>query len=116
MIELLKEIYSEKHENLWLINSIPLIFSLAKKSSNYNTFLFNKQIEQSAQFYDVDFKNIAFHNSSQPYTPAYSFFTNKPEKSLKMSEGSQDGSFIASIGSNRLGGMIRATQNSYMSQ
>ena len=116
MIELLKEIYSEKHENLLLINSIPLIFSLAKKSSNYNTFLFNKQIEQSAQFYDVDFKNIAFHNSSQPYTPAYSFFTNKPEKSLKMPEGSQDGSFIASLGSNRLGGMIRATQNSYMSQ
>ncbi len=50
--------------------------------------MFNKQIEQSAQLYDVDFKNITFHNSSQPYTPSYSFFTNI-EKSQKMSEGPQ---------------------------
>ena len=28
----------------------------------------------------------------------------------------QEQSFIASIGSNRMGGMIRASQNSYMSQ
>lgn len=97
-----------------MVNSIPLIFSIAKESSNYEKFLFNKQIEQSAQFYDVDFKNIAFHNSSQPYTPSYSFFTNV-EKPQMISE-SPEQSFIGSIGSNRMGGIIRATQNSYMSQ
>lgn len=88
---------------------------MARKSSNYNDFLYNKQIEQSAQFYDVDFKNISFHNSSQPYTPAYSFLPNS-HLSRRMSESSQENGSIPSIGSNRLGGIIKATQNSYLSQ
>ena len=71
----------------------------------------------------MDFKRLNFTNSSQPYTPSYSLFTNnlmvERQKGHNSSEGSQhnDGSsFIGSLGSSRMGGMIRATQNSYMSQ
>lgn len=75
--------------------------------------------------YDWDFRNMKFFNSSQPYTPVYSFMNNmsntlnnnnevgtdKKFISLKPSQNNLSSSFISSLGSNHLNGMLRATQN-----
>lgn len=55
---------------------MPLIYSLIKKSSDYTRLRFEKPLGEITAFYDWDFrKNMKIHNSSQPYTPAFTLAT-----------------------------------------
>ncbi len=57
LINLLKDVYSNEHENLWLLNVVPLIYGLTKKSSDYNRALFETGLAQEMKTYDFDFRH-----------------------------------------------------------
>jgi len=57
-------------------------------------------------FYDWDFRNFKLSNASLPYTPAYTM-PNKQNNNI-LSQ--------MSVGGEKLKGMIKASQNSYLSQ
>jgi hypothetical protein len=76
MLDILVKMYDIQHENLWLINVVPLIFSLVKQSSDYTRLRFEKPLADITSYYDWDFrKNIKAYNSSQPFTPAFTLST-----------------------------------------
>lgn len=108
------KLYDIDHEDLWLINVVPLIFSLVKHSSDYTRLRFEKPLGDVASFYDWDFrKNMKAYNSSQPFTPA---FTISGGQFVRRPDGTIQPSFNGTIGGEKLRGIIRASQNSYMSQ
>jgi hypothetical protein len=53
---------------------VPLTFSLCKNSSNYFRRIFENGLADVIQYYDCDFKKFKFNNNtSQPYTPAFTY-------------------------------------------
>lgn len=115
MIEILTRLYDPDNESLWLINVVPLIFSFVKDTSDYTRLRFEKPLAVVTAFYDWDFrKNFKFYNNSQPFTPAFTLSTaavrnRRPDGTLEQSIG-------ATQNAEKLRGIIRASQNSYMSQ
>jgi hypothetical protein len=76
MINILIKLYDPDLESLWLINVVPLIFSLVKQSSDYTRLRFEKPLSDITAYYDWDFrKNLRAYNSSQPFTPAFTLST-----------------------------------------
>lgn len=57
---------------------------------------------------------MKLYNSSQPYTPAFTLATGANQ--FRRADGTILPSMISSVGGEKLKGMIRASQNSYMSQ
>lgn len=94
---------------------MPLLFSLIKKSSDYTRLRFEESLADLTAFYDWDFrKNLKLQNSSQPYTPAFTLSTNVMNQNRRM--GTLQQSMMPSVAGEKLRGMIRASQNAYMSQ
>lgn len=82
-----------------------MIFSVAKKSSDYNRLLFDKELGDLAQYYDWDFRhNLKFMNASQPYTPHFTQFPGSKAANF-------DPSLMPSSAGNRVQGMLKASQN-----
>ena len=93
---------------------MPLLFSLIKKSSDYTRLRFEESLGDLATYYDWDFrKNLRLQNSSQPYTPAFTLST-MVNQNKRM--GTLQQSVVPSGAGERLRGMIKASQNMYMSQ
>ena len=71
----LTDLYSADYEDLWVTTAVPLMLSIARKSSDYENKLFDGPLSQNAQFIDYDIKGPAFSfrnlNRSQPFTPIY---------------------------------------------
>ena len=108
-------IYDPEHEELWLTNIVPLLLSISKKSSDYTRLRFEETLGDLAAFYDWDFrKNMKLHNSSQPYTPAFTLSTGAINAYRGL--GTIQASMNPTIGGEKLRGLIRASQNSYQSQ
>lgn len=114
IIDIFRKLYDQEHEELWLVNVVPLIYSDMKKSSDYTRLRFEENLGDLTAFYDWDFrKNMKLYNSSQPYTPAFTLATGG---NYRRADGTIQASAISSIGGEKLRGMLRASQNSYMSQ
>lgn len=58
-----------------MTSAVPLILSLAKKSSDYDRLLFEESLDKLANYYDWDFRKNIRDNASQPYTPAYTLIS-----------------------------------------
>ncbi len=98
---------------MWVISATPLVFSLAKSSSDFNRLLFDKELGDLAQFYDWDFRNnLKFTNASQPYTPHFTQIGG----TLVKQRSDMSPSINSSLGGNRLQGILKASQNEYASQ
>jgi hypothetical protein len=63
------------YEELWVTSAVPLIISLAKKSSDYDRLLFEESLDKLANYIDWDFRKNFRDNASQPYTPAYTLIS-----------------------------------------
>lgn len=115
LVNIAMMLYNPEHEDLWLVNVVPLLLNLAKKSSDYTRLRFEETLGDLTAFYDWDFrKNMKLHNhSSQPYTPAFTLSTGALQRNAL---GTVQGSINPTIGGDKLRGMIRASQNSYLSQ
>ena len=86
---------------------------LAKKSSDYTRLRFEETLGDLAAYYDWDFrKDMRLNNASQPYTPAFTLTAG----ALYRATYKQQGSINPTVGGDKLRGMIRASQNSYLSQ
>ena len=106
-------LYNPEFEDLWIVNIVPLLLMLAQKSSDYTRLRFEETLGDLTAYYDWDFrKDMRFNNASQPYTPAFTLAAG----ALYRSTYKQQGSINPTVGGDKLRGMIRASQNSYLSQ
>ena len=89
---------------------------LAKKSSDYTRLRFEETLGDLTAYYDWDFrKNIKLNNTSQPYTPAFTLASGALNRTGNYNS-TFNNSLNPSVGGDKLRGMIRASQNSYLSQ
>lgn len=115
IIDIFLNLYDQDHEELWLVNVVPLIYSDMKKSSDYTRLRFQENLGELTAFYDWDFRrNMKLFNSSQPYTPAFTLATGA--NNYRRADGTIQQSALSSLGGEKLRGMLRASQYSYMSQ
>lgn len=102
-MRIMQKLYNRESEGEWLVNVVPILLTLCRKSSNYSRPLTQTKLEDSMHFYDWDFRNFKIHDSSLPYTPFTVLQDRRPATQLP-SQG------------HNLRGMIRATQQNSLSQ
>jgi hypothetical protein len=101
-----KKIYTQDYEYLWLNSVAPLLLTLSKSSSDYKRLFTQAKLEENMLQYDWDFRNFRINDASLPYTP----FSMRREGPFDKSN------LGVSQMPNLKGGLVRATQNMYMSQ
>lgn len=98
MLDIIVKLYDPEHEDLWLVNVVPLILSTIKQSSDYTRLRFEEALGDLTAFYDWDFrKNMKLHNNSQPYTPAFTLATGA-NNLYRRQGGTAEQSFNPTIG------------------
>lgn len=89
LIYLLQVLYSTRYEEIWLTSAMPILMSIAKKSSDYDRKLFDEPLSERAKFIDFDLRNVGglrqfkHFNRSQPLTPIFTMTQLKYDEEMQ---------------------------------
>ncbi|CAD8069351.1 unnamed protein product [Paramecium sonneborni] len=112
VISLMKDIYQPSKETLWLKGAVPLLLSQSTKTSEYDSFVFDKNLSDEAHYYDQEFNNKKYfrqNNMSQMAGTQFgSQYTSSSQLLSQAIGASQNNQGNKNIGNQKQ--MIRATQ------
>lgn len=101
--------YNKQHEELWLITVVPLLLTICRGSSDYSRLFSQAKLENNMIYYDWDFRNFKMNDASLPYTPMNIYTDNRKDLNSQKS-------VMGASQAGHLRGLIKQTQNSYLSQ
>ena len=99
-LRIFEKVYHAKHEELWLNNAVPLLLTLARTSSEYKHLFSQARLEEKMLEYDWDYRKAKIADAS---LAPFSLFGPKSRNQQSLLSQAQKG-------------VVRATQNQYMTQ
>jgi DNA-PKcs, CC5 len=111
---LLKHVFTEETEEVFLKIAVYCLLSLGKESSDYERQIFEEPLWENIKYYDFEWRHNSLLKRSQPLTPIFETLASQIEEESASSIPSQhSGQPISSLGSQSQvaseGGFVRAT-------